>query len=118
MAADQELFSAWRRGTHAQPVTPTPSQRTDSARRNPRTVIQQQRRGRPSRTSRGGGTLKRGVPTGSAWSRPDGKGTVGAGEVAGARAVTTARGGYARGTRGGVLARRADGRGAPPGPKP
>ena len=58
-------------------------------------------------------SLKRGVPTGSARSRPDGVCTVGAGEATGAGAVTTASGGRGRGTCGGVLARRADGRGAP-----
>ena len=45
-------------------------------------------------------------------------GKVGAGEAAGAGAVTTTKGGRGRGTRGGVLARLAEGRGAPPGPKP
>ena len=65
-----------------------------------------------------GRSLKRGVHTGSARSRPDGMGTVGAGEAAGAGAVTTARGGRGRGTRGGVLARRVDRRGAPPVPEP
>ena len=69
-------------------------------------------------TSGEGENLERRVPTGSAWSRPDEMGTVGAGEVAGAEAVATARGGRGRGTRGGVLARPADGQGAPPGPKP
>ena len=59
-----------------------------------------------------------GVPTGSARSRPDGIGIVRAGEVAGAGAVATARGGRGRGSRGGVIVRRADGRGAPPGPNP
>ena len=44
-------------------------------------------------------------------------GAIGAGEAAGAGAVTTARSGRGRGTLGGVLARRADGRGVPPGPK-
>ena len=44
-------------------------------------------------------------------------GTVGAGEAAGAGAVTTARGGRGRGIRGGVLARCADGRGSRPGSK-
>ena len=67
---------------------------------------------------RWGGSLKRGVPTGSAWSGPDGMGTVRAGEAAGAGTVTTARGDGDRGTRGGMLTRRADGRRAPPGPKP
>ena len=69
-------------------------------------------------TSAGGGSLKRGAPEGSARSRPDGIGTVGGGEAAGAGAVTTAIGGHGRGTRGGLLVRRADGRGAPPGPTP
>ena len=45
-------------------------------------------------------------------------GTVGTGEAAGTGAATTARGGRGRRTRGGVLARRADRRGAPPGPEP
>ena len=59
-----------------------------------------------------------GVLTGSSPSWPDGMGTVGADEAAGAVAVTTARGGRGRGTCGGVLARRAHGRGTPRSPKP
>ncbi|CAN0577450.1 unnamed protein product, partial [Laminaria digitata] len=45
-------------------------------------------------------------------------GTVGTGKTSGAGAVTTVGGGRGRVTRGRVLARRANGRGAPPGPKP
>ena len=70
------------------------------------------------KTSREGESLTIGVPTDSARSRPDGMGTVRAGEVAGARVVATVRGGRGRGTRGGVIVCQADGRGAPPGPKP
>ena len=69
-------------------------------------------------TSEEGESLTIRVPTGSARSRPDGMGTVRAGEAAGAGAVATARGGHGRGTRGGVIVRRVDGRGAPTGPKP
>ena len=69
-------------------------------------------------TSGEGGSLEIGIPTGSARSRPDGTGTVGAGDAAEAGAVETVRGGRGRGTRGGVLVRLADGQGAPPGPKP
>ena len=54
-------------------------------------------------TSGKGESINTGVPTGSARSRPDGMGTVGAGEAAGARAVATARGGRSHGTRGGML---------------
>ena len=54
--------------------------------------------------------LNVGVPTGSAWSRPDRMSTVGSCEAAGVGAVATARGGG--------FARRADGRGSLPGPKP
>ena len=68
--------------------------------------------------SGGSGRLKRGIPTGSVRSRSDGMDTVRAGEAAGAGAVTTARGSHGRGTCGGVLARRANGREAPPGPEP
>ena len=45
-------------------------------------------------------------------------GTIWAGEAAGSGAVATGRGGRGRGTRGGVIVRPAEGRGAPPGPKP
>ena len=63
-----------------------------------------------------GGSLKTGVPAGSARSRSDGMGTVGTGEDAGAGTVTKARGARVRATRGGVLAHQADGRGPPPDP--
>ena len=66
----------------------------------------------------GGGSRKRGVPTGSARSRSDGMGTVGIDDAAGAGAKTTDAGGRGGGARGGVIARRADGLGAPPDPKP
>ena len=65
-----------------------------------------------------GGIRKRGVPTASAQSRSDGIGTVGTDEAVGARVAAVGGPGRGRGTRGGVLARLADGRGAPPGPKP
>lgn len=65
----------------------------------------------------GGGSLKTGIPTGSARSRLDRMGTVRTGEAARARAVSMAVGGRGRTTHGGVIARWADGRGAPPGPK-
>ena len=92
----------------AQHVASTRSTRANSARRNPRTVVQQQRRGHPSRpvwqTGRHGGgeSLQRRVATGSAWSLLDGMGTVGAGEVEGVGAATTVRGGCGLGTRGGM----------------
>ena len=69
-------------------------------------------------TSGGGGSHKRAVPAGSARSLSDGMGTVGTGEAAEAGVVKTARSGRSRGTCGGVLARRTDGRRTPPGPKP
>ena len=55
---------------------------------------------------------KRGVPIGSVWSRSDGRGTVRTGESA--RAGVAAAGGAGRGreTRGGVVTRLEDGRGA------
>ena len=65
-----------------------------------------------------GGSRKRGVPTGSARPRSDGISTVGTGEAAGAGVTAVGWAGRGRGTRGGVLARLAEGRGAPPGPKP
>ena len=112
--AGQERCIAWRRGTQARPVVPSPNQNCDSA--------AAPRASRPAvvagGTSGESGSLKRRVPIGSARSRPDGMGTIGAGEAARTGAVTTARGGRSRGTRGGVLARRADRRGSPPGPKP
>ena len=69
--------------------------------------------------SPGGGVSRNtGVPTGSARSRSDGIGTVETGEAAGAGVAAV--GGAIRGrrTRGGVLSRLADGREAPPGPRP
>ena len=62
-------------------------------------------------TSIGGGSRKRGVPT-------DGMGIVGTDEATGAGAIPTGAGGRGRGTRGGVIARRTYGLGAPSGPKP
>ena len=56
------------------------------------------------------------MPTGSAPTRSDGIGTVGTGEAAGAGVAAVGGPGRGRGARGGVLARLADGRGAPPGP--
>ena len=67
---------------------------------------------------RGGVSRKRGVPTGSAPSRSDGIGTVGTDEAAGAGVAAVGGPGRGRETRGGVLARLADGRGVPPGPRP
>ena len=53
------VYSAWQRGMQARSVALAPSQHANSARRNPRTVIQQQLRGHPSRpvwwTGRRGG---------------------------------------------------------------
>ena len=69
-------------------------------------------------TSAGGGSRKRGVPTGSARPWSGGMGTAGTGEATEAGAITTAGGGRGRGTRGGVIARRTGGRGAPSDPKP
>ena len=66
----------------------------------------------------GGGSRKGGVLTGSARSRSDGMGTVGIDEAAGAGLIKTGTGGRGLGARGGVIARRADGLGPPPGPKP
>ena len=66
----------------------------------------------------GGVSRKRGVPAGSVRSRSDGIGTVGTSEAAGAGVAAVGVVGHGRGTRGGVIARLADGRGAPPGPKP
>ena len=65
----------------------------------------------------GGGSRKRGVPTGWARSRADGVGTVGAGEPTEAGAITTLAGDCGRGTRDGVIARRTDGLRPPPDPK-
>ena len=67
---------------------------------------------------REGISRKKGVPTGSARSRSDGIGTVGTDEAAGAGVAAVGGTGRGRKTRGGVLARLADGRGAPPGAKP
>ena len=61
---------------------------------------------------------KRGVPIGSAWSRSDGISTAGIEGAAGAGVAANDGVGCDRGTRGGVLTLRADGRGAPPGPNP
>ena len=47
----------------------------------------------------------------------EGTRSVGRGEEAGAGAITTAGGDHSRGTRGGMLTRREDCQGAPPGPK-
>ena len=60
------------------------------------------------------GHKPKGVPTGSAGSRSDGIGTVGIDEAAGAGVAAVSGPGRGRGTRGGVLARLADGLGAPP----
>ena len=59
-----------------------------------------------------------GVPIDSVRSRSDGIGTAGTGEAAGAGVAAVDRVGRGRGTRGGVLTVRADGRGAAPGPNP
>ena len=58
------------------------------------------------------------APTGSAGSRSDEIGTVGANEAAGAGVIATGSVGRGRGARGGVIAPPADGLGAPPGPTP
>ena len=87
------------------------------------TAIRQQRQEHVTKSAvfcgygarRGRKSLK-GVPTGSARSVAVGQN--GHRRGTGAGAVTTAGGGRGRGTRGGVLARRMDGRQAPPGPKP
>ena len=102
VAAGQEQCSEWRRGTQARPVAPAPSQRANNARRNPRTVFNTRTEGIQVARCGGwdvswGGSLKRGVPTGSARSRPEGMGTVGAGETTGAGTVTTAGGDCGRG---------------------
>ena len=65
-----------------------------------------------------GVSRKRGVPTGSARSPSDGIGTVGTGEEAGTGVAAVGGAGLGRGTRGGVLARRENSRGALPGSKP
>ena len=67
---------------------------------------------------RGGVSRKRGVPAGSARSRSDRFITVGTDDAAGAGVAAVGGPGRGRGARGGVSARLADGRGAPPGPKP
>ena len=67
---------------------------------------------------RGGVNRKRGVPTGSAPSRSDGIGTVGTDEAVGAGVAAVGGAGRGRETRGRVVARLADDREAPPGPKP
>ena len=61
---------------------------------------------------------KGGVPVGSAWSRSDGSGTVRTDESARAGVAAAVGVGHGRGTRGGVLTLRVDGRGAPPGLNP
>ena len=61
---------------------------------------------------------KKGVPIGSAWSWPDGSGTVRAGDSSQAGVAAAGGVGRGRGTRGGVVTRPEDGRGTPPGPKP
>ena len=66
----------------------------------------------------GGVSRKRGAPTGSAPTRSDGIDTVGTDEAAEAGVAAVGGPGRGRGIRSGVLARLADGRGAPPGPKP
>ena len=67
---------------------------------------------------RGGVGRNRGFPTGSARSRWDGIGTAGTDEEAGAGVAAVGGPGRGRWIRGVVLARLADGRKAPPGPKP
>ena len=64
-----------------------------------------------------GESHKRGLPTGTAWSRLGGIGTVGTAEAAGAGVATVDVVGCGRGARGGVLARREASQGASPGPK-
>ena len=49
LAAGQERCTAWRHGTQARPIVPSPNQRANSARQNPRVVTRPQRRGHPSR---------------------------------------------------------------------
>ena len=49
LAAGEERCIAWRRGAHARPVVLWPNLRANSARRNPRITIRQQRRGHPGR---------------------------------------------------------------------
>ena len=61
---------------------------------------------------------KRGVPIGSAWSRSDGSGTVRTGESVRAEVAAAIGAGRGRGTRGGIVPRLEDGRGAPPDPNP
>ena len=110
----QELCNAWRRCTRARPVAPGPRRRTNNVLRNHGTVP------RASKsvvvtggTAVGGGSREREVPTGPARSRSDRMGTVGTGETTGAGAIATAGAGRGRGIRGGVVARLADGLGAP-----
>ena len=61
---------------------------------------------------------KRGVPISSAWPRSDGSVTVRTGESARPGVAAAGGAGRGRGTRGGVVTRLEDGRGAPPGPNP
>ena len=61
---------------------------------------------------------KRGVSIGSSWSRSDGSGTVRTREPARAGVAAAGKAGRGRGTRGRVVTRLEDGRGAPPGPTP
>ena len=88
LAAGRERCIAWRRGAQARPVFPTPNQRANSARRNPRTVTWQQRRGQPGRplwrTRRQGSSYRLG-------------------------AVAAGRDGYRRGRQGGRSGGRSDG---------
>ena len=63
-------------------------------------------------------SLKRGVPIGSAWSRSDDISTAGTGGAARAGVAAVDGVGRRRGTRGGVVTRLEDGRGAPPGSNP
>ena len=62
-------------------------------------------------------SCKRKVPIGRAWSQPDGSGTVRTGESARAGVAAAGGAGRGHGSRGGVVTRVEDGRGAPPDPK-
>ena len=64
------------------------------------------------------GSRSIGVPSGSARSRSDEIGTVGTGGAAATRVSAVDGVGCRGGTQDGVLTRRAEGRGAQPGPKP
>ena len=103
-------------------VVPSANQSSNIARQQPRIVTRQQRRGhrgRPVwRTERQGGVKAFRLEFPQARRGSDGMGTVGAGEATGSGGVATTRDDRGRGTRAGVIVRRADGRGAPPSPKP